>query len=352
MSYVRLLRTHGAAGFFVTTVLGRLGIALYGLSVILTAATTYGDYVRAGLVGGAFAGAEAVGGPIFGRFADRHGQRRTLAPAAALHLVAVSGLAFALLAGAPVALAVAAAALGGASAPQLGALAAARWSHLLRGDPRLETALSLEAVANDVAFIAGPLAVATVASLLGPAHAAAIACLLVVVAALVLAVQDLDVGTRAPGPRVGRELIVPGLANLLLGLLFGTAQLAVAALARARGAEGLAGLYYLTMSLGSLAASAVYGLIRWRGPVWYRVVGAILLVSVGAVAVLTVGGFAALFVVGLGVGPLIVVTGTLVERRAGPGRITQAFALMSALSAAGIALAGPVGGAAVQAWLA
>jgi predicted MFS family arabinose efflux permease len=342
MSYVRLLRTHGAAGYFVTTALGRLGIAMYGLSIILTAAAVYGDYVRAGLVGGAFAGAEAVGGPVSARIADRLGPRRT--PVVA-HLLLTAALASSLLERAPIGAVVACAAAAGASVPQLGALAAARWSRLLHGDPSLETALSLESVANDVAFIAGPLAVSAVASLLGPAASTATACALVVVAGLVCRPTR---PSGRPGGRAGRGLGALGLANLMLGLLFGTTQLAVAALAHER-----AGLYYLTMSVGSLLSSAGYGLVRWRGPAWRRFAAAGLLVAGGAAGLVAAGPtgsvIAALFVVGLGVGPLIVVTGTLVERRAAPGRLTQAFALMSALSAAGIALSGPLGGAAVQA---
>ncbi|MGI5241139.1 MFS transporter [Dactylosporangium sp. CA-139066] len=384
MSYVRLLRTSGAAGFFATTALGRLGIAMYGLSLILTAAAVYGDYVRAGIVGGAFAAAEAVGGPVTGRLADRLGQHRTLPAVAAVHLTAAALLALALLAAAPAGVAAACAAAAGASVPQLGALAAARWSHLLRGDPRFETAMALESVANDVAFIAGPLAVSGAVSLAGAPASAALACALAVAASVALARQRRTMPPAQPRPaqdrpaqdrpaqdrpvqdrpvqdrparrarwRAGSGLGGVGLANLVLGLLFGTAQLAVAALARERGAAGLAGLYYLTLSLGSLLAAAAYGLLRRRRPAWWRFLGAGLLVAAGGAGLVafgqTGGGFAALFVVGLGVGPIIVVTGTLVERRAAPGRLTEAFALMSALSAGGIALAGPLGGAAVQA---
>jgi len=57
----------------------------------------------------------------------------------------------------------------------------------------------------------------------------------------------------------------------------------------------------------------------------------------------------ALFVVGLGVGPVIILTGTLIERHVGTALLTQSFALMGALSAAGIALSGLVGGATVEA---
>lgn len=48
-----------------------------------------------------------------------------------------------------------------------------------------------------------------------------------------------------------------GIVNVILGLRFGTTQLAVTALAQEHDAVGLAGVYYLTMSVGSLVASAL-----------------------------------------------------------------------------------------------
>ncbi|GAA2332690.1 hypothetical protein [Dactylosporangium salmoneum] len=81
--------------------------------------------------------------------------------------------------------------------------------------------------------------------------------------------------------------------------------------------------------------------------------GAALLITTGAAALAAVhhkvAEFTALFVVGLGVGPIIILTGTFVERHVDRSLLTQTFALMSALSAAGIALAGLAGGAVVQA---
>ncbi|UWP85571.1 hypothetical protein Dfulv_15540 [Dactylosporangium fulvum] len=360
--YVRVLRTPGAAAFFTTTVAGRFGVSMYGLSVLLAAVAGYGDYVRAGVVAGTFAASEAVGGPLLGRLADRVGQRRMLPPVAVVHLAALVGLIVALHRPAPVLATVVVAAVAGLSVPQLGALAAARWSHLLHGDPRIETAFSLESLANDVAFIVGPLAAsAAVATVAAPAGAS-IACALVAGSALALALQrdsmpppgGARAGAAAAAPRRMPRLVVSlSLANVLLGLLFGTTQLAVTALASAEGTVGLAGVYYLTMSAGSLAASAAYGAIRWRIAPWRRFLGAALLVTAGAAGLTTlqhlVAELAALFVVGLGVGPIIILTGTLVERHVDRSLLTQTFALMSALSAAGIALAGLAAGAVVQA---
>jgi len=193
---------------------------------------------------------------------------------------------------------------------------------------------------------------------------AAVAGVLVGSATVLLAVQRRTtptVGAPAavaarglPAARRIRALVLTlGLVNVLLGLLFGTTQLAVTALARADDAVALAGVYYLTMSVGSLIASAAYGLITWRTPAWRRLAGAGALIAAGGLAMTLLDHpaavVAALFVVGLGVGPVIILTGTLIERHVGTGLLTQSFALMGALSAAGIALSGLVGGATVEA---
>jgi MFS family permease len=346
------------------TAVGRLGVSMYGLSVILSGVGGYGDYVRAGIIGGTFAASEAVGGPLVGRLVDRRGQHATLPLLAAVHVVAMAGLIAALSLGAEVAVAVPAAVLAGLSVPQLGAFAAARWSHLLRGDRRMDAALSLESLANDVAFIAGPLTASTAVAVLPGAAGLAVAGALAGSATVLLALQRRTIPPVAapaaaavrgvPAARRIRALVLTlGLVNVLLGLLFGTTQLAVTALARADGAVALAGAYYLTMSVGSLLASAAYGLITWRTPAWRRLAGAGALIAAGGVAMTLLGHpaavVAALFVVGLGVGPVIILTGTLIERHVGAALLTQSFALMGALSAAGIALSGLVGGTTVEA---
>jgi MFS family permease len=365
--YLRVLRVPGAAAFFVTTAVGRFGVSMYGLSVILAAVAGYSDYVRAGLVGGTFAASEALSGPLLGRLVDRRGQRGILPAVAACHLVAMTALILALHRPVTVGAAAIAAAVAGATVPQLGAFAAARWSHLLHGDQRIETAFSLESLANDVAFIVGPLAASTAVVAIAPPAGASIACALVVTSTVLLALQHSTAprpGTAtaaaataadAPATRPTRPLIITlGLANVLLGLLFGTTQLAVTALARVNNSVGLSGLYYLTMSLGSLVASAGYGMVRWRTRPWRRFLTAALLITVGAAALAMlrhrVAEFSALFVIGLGVGPVIIITGTLIEKHVAKALLTQTFALMSALSAAGIALAGLAAGTTIEAF--
>ncbi|WP_244187868.1 hypothetical protein [Streptomyces regalis] len=151
-NYRTLLRTSGAAAFFLPAAVGRLGIAMTGIGIVWLVHARTGSYAAAGLVTGGFAVADAVAGSQIGRLVDRFGQTRVLPCALGAHAGAVALL----LVGAVVDLV--AGVLVGATLPQLSALSAARWSALLSGEraAALPTAFALEALANGVSYLAGP----------------------------------------------------------------------------------------------------------------------------------------------------------------------------------------------------
>ena len=161
-TYRTLLRAPGAAAFFLTAAVGRVGIAMTSLGIVWLVHARTGSYATAGLVTGGFAVAEAVAGPQLARLIDRFGQTRVLPPALLAHAAAVAALLALVAAGTPDWLMTAGGVLAGATIPQLGALSAARWAALLR-DARaaaLPTAFALESVVNELAYLAGPVLVA------------------------------------------------------------------------------------------------------------------------------------------------------------------------------------------------
>ncbi len=121
-NYRTLLRTSGAAAFFLPAAVGRLGIAMTGIGLVWLVHARTGSYAAAGLVTGGFAVADAVAGPQIGRLVDRFGQTRVLLCVLGAHAGAVAllltGTVPDLVAGVLV----------GATLPQLAALSAARWS--------------------------------------------------------------------------------------------------------------------------------------------------------------------------------------------------------------------------------
>ena len=181
-SYRTLLCAPGAAAFFLTAAVGRVGIAMTSLGIVWLVHARTGSYTTAGLVTGGFAVAEASAGPQLARLADRFGQTRVLPPALLAHAAAVATLLGLVAVGVPDWAMTAGGVLVGATIPQLGALSAARWAALLRDEraAALPTAFALESLANELAYLAGPVLVSILGASGYPAVGPILAATLVV----------------------------------------------------------------------------------------------------------------------------------------------------------------------------
>src|SRR6266566_5213793 len=171
--YRSLLRTPGAAAFFLAAAAGRAGIAMTGLGLVWLLHARTGSYGPAGLAAAGFALAEALIGPQLARLIDRFGQPRVLPLCQLAHGAAIAGV----LTSTTAAAQITAATCAGAVVPQLGALSGARWAHLLRGGRagELPAAFALESLANATAFLLGPVLVAVLGAAGDAALASAIA---------------------------------------------------------------------------------------------------------------------------------------------------------------------------------
>ena len=355
--YKDVLHTQGASKFFFAAGIGRLGISMTGLGILWLVQHYTGSFASAGMVTGAFAISEALMGPQIARHMDQRGQTRLLPPLLLAHSLAAAALLASLVLDTPFIGTCLAAVAAGASVPQLCALSAARWSHLLDG-PRLTAAFSLEAVANDVAFLAGPAVVGLLSAFVHPIAGFVCATALVVVGGLALAAQP---GTAPPfgghplAKVFDRGIMVPAFfvlsaVNLGLGLFFGSMQLSVTAFTVEHAVPQLGGVLYGVMSVASLLGGLAYGAGRWKCPpgrlllgiaVYFAVATALLVV---ADAVWFLAGL--LVLAGAAIAPMMVLSSVLTERKMQPRMLTQAFTWMNSASAAGIAagaaLSGPV----------
>ncbi len=357
VNYRTLLRTSGAAAFFLPSVIGRVGIAMTGIGIVWLVHARTGSYAAAGLVTGAFAVADAVAGPQIGRLVDRFGQTRVLPWALGAHAGAVALL---LVGAVPDLLA---GVLVGATLPQLAALSAARWSALLSGEraAALPTAFALEALANGVSYLAGPALV----SVLGAAgHAGAgvlLAAALVVGGGLALAVQRRTMPPltgRAERQHAGRTLIRSAFLRqfalgLALGVFFGAMQVSVTAYAVGRGTPDTAALLYFAFNCTNLVGGWTYGAWRRGGSSRRRQAAAAAFLTLTSLpltlfdAPLAVG--AALATAGLIVPVLLILSSVLIESAVPRAVLTQAFTWGNSANAAGTAGAAAVAGRVVDA---
>jgi MFS family permease len=363
-SYRILLRIPGAAAFFLTAVVGRVGIAMTGLGIVWLVHSQTGSYATAGLVTGGFAVAEAAVGPQVAWLIDRFGQRRVLPPALLAHAAAVGTLLALVTTGTPVWLMTAGGVLAGATIPQLGALSAARWATLL-GDGRaaaLPTAFALEALANELAFLAGPALVSIIGASGHPAAGTVLAAALVVAGGLCFAAQRRTAppGTGVAGRhRAGRSLLRPGFAvlaavNLALGGFFGAEELSVPAFAVEHGAAVAAAVLLAVSSCASLLAGWLYGLRRWHTAPRVQLVAVATWLALGCLALLAASSPLTLgygvVLTGLAVPLNLVICSVLTEAVVPRSVLTQAFVWVNSASAAGSAAGTAVAGWAVGAF--
>ena len=360
--YGPLLRTPGAAAFFLTAAAGRVGIAMTGLGLVWLLHDRTGSYATAGLAAAGFALAEALVGPQLARLVDRFGQARVLPFYLAAHGAAV----VALLVSTTPAAAIVAATCAGAAVPQLGALSSARWAYLLRGEraDELPSAFSLESLANATAFLVGPVLVTALGAAGHAVLASALAAALILGGGTALAAQR----SSAPPPaRPGADgtlrersgllrpaFLLVALLNLAIGLYFGTMGVAVTAFAVGHGTPAAATPIIAAASLSGLLAGWAYGLRRHPTPAPRQlVVATIYLTATAALLPLAPSALwlgAAVVLTEAAIPPTLVLLTVLTEKAVRAGTLTQAFTWNNSASAAGSALAASLAGRAADTW--
>jgi MFS family permease len=363
--YRPLLRTPGAAAFFLAASVGRTGIAMTGLGLVWLLHARTGSYGTAGLAAAGFSLAEALIGPQLARLVDRFGQARVLPFSLLAHGAAIAGV---LIATTPAAL-IAAATCAGAVVPQLGALSSARWAHLLRGGraDELPAAFSLESLANAAAFLLGPVLVSSLGAAGDPAVATLIAAALVLGGGGALAAQRRTapppareraerargrVGARSP--LVQPAFVLLALLNLAIGLYFGTMAISVSSFAVRHGVPGVAAPIIAASGLSGLVSGWRYGRRRHAAPPHRQLVIAAGYLTCTALllpfAPSAVWLGAAVVVTEAAVPPMLALLNVLTEKAVTPAVLTQAFTWSNSASAAGSALAASLAGRAADAW--
>jgi Major Facilitator Superfamily len=361
-NYRTLLRAPGVAAFFLTAAVGRVGIAMTGLGIVWLVHARTGSYATAGLVTAGFAVAETVAGPQLARLIDRFGQTRVLPPVLLAHAMAVATLLALVAVGAPDWLLTAGGVLAGATIPQLGALSAARWVALLRDEraTALPTAFALESLANEVAYLAGPVLVSILGASGYPAAGTVLAAALVVVGGLCFAARrrtEPPTAAAAEPHVTGRSLLRPGFAvlacvNLAIGGFFGAMQISVTAFAVEHGAASMASALFAVSSCASLLAGWLYGLRRWRTASRVQLAVAAAGLAIGCLPLLVARsapelGFG-IALTGLAIPLTLVLCSVLAEAAVHQTVLTQAFVWLNSASAAGSAAAAAAAGWAVD----
>ena len=358
--YVQVLRTPHALPMVLAAFIGRLPLSMVGLGCVLLIADETGSYGLGGAVAAVGAVTTAIAGPIMGRWADEHGQRRVLLPVLVVFVASGVTFLFAVKEDWPLWIVFASAGLAGACIPPVSSMIRVRWTHMLRGSHRLPTALAMESVVDEFVFIVGPVLV-TFLSTTGHATSGVVtAFTLAAIGSLLFAAQH-----RTEPPPGGHEsrhgpsaMRTPGLRVLFVvgaavGAILGTLEIALVAFADEVGAKPLSGVLIAALALGSMVSGIGWGIVHWRHPLRHRLAAVLVLLTVLCVPLLFVGDVVLMLpfvlLAGVAVSPSLISSFTLAEVLVPRAAVTEAFTWIGTALGLGVAIGASLAGKIVDA---
>jgi hypothetical protein len=360
--YRTILSLPGSLAFSAIGWYARLPMSMTGIGLVLLVSAASGSYGLAGSVAATCVVATAATSPLQARLVDRYGQGRVIPLLAVVNAASMGGVIVAVQAGARSPVPQILAAVGGATGPLIGSFVRARWTHLLEGRPELHTAFALEALIDELVFMIGPPLITLLATAISPAAGLVAAVLAGLSGALLLAVQrrteppahpvrtgegtKLPLGWSSLGPLVA--------ASAGLGVLFGSAEVVVVAVASEAGQRVLSGVLLGVWATGSMLAALIIGTLRLRTPPHVRLRLSAAVLALTLVPMPFIGHLGALgvvmFLAGFAISPTLVAMMAVIERTVPTSRLTEGMAWTHTGVAAGIAAGAAVAGVVVDAF--
>jgi MFS family permease len=330
------------------------------MGALLLVSSATGSYAAGGLAAGTLAVANAVCSPFAGALADRLGQRPVVLVQSVVGGLALATLVLLASAGSGTPLLVSAAGLAGAFMPQIGPLARARWRPITHGSgahqPRLvEAAFSYEGAADEASFVLGPALLGTLVAVAAPGAGLLTAAVLLLVFGVWFALHPTARLTHAarhdhhaPGRLLTPVFVVLLLAQLLIGVIFGSVQTGTTVLATAAGQAGTAGLVHAVLGVGSVIAGLAVAALPERVTYATRVLvtaGALLVLGLPLLWVDSLRSLVlVVLVLGFAVAPYMISNFTLGERAVPVTRVGAAMTLLAAATGLGYALGSATAG--------
>ncbi|MFI7063484.1 MFS transporter [Kribbella sp. NPDC050124] len=357
--YRELWRTHGVMALLAASLLARLPVLATMVPVAFLAKDLSGSFRWAGVVAAAYSIGMAIAGPLWARTADRRGARGVLLVTGMSWSVALAELAA--LPGGLYRLMPVLTFLAGSLVPPVMQTLRAAWPRVVHG-PALRTAYAVDATAQELLFIVGPMLGATAVSVASPRLGVLLAAAMSAAFIWWYALQQPPPihHDEASGPRLTARQLLWHRYRLPLILSFGlwvTAfngiSLGIVAFADEHGQRLIAGIMEAVWAFGSLVGGAVAGALPGRRTsyLWRRAA----LVAVGMLLCVfatwsPVSLGIALTLSGLTLAPAI---GALYERLGAltPDTVrTEVFGWMSSAAMGGAAIGAAVAGAIVDSY--
>jgi MFS family permease len=285
--YRAVLRVPCARAAFAASLVGRLCYGIVSLSLVLTLTAGGRNYGFAGLVMALFGVSVVLVSPLRARLIDRHGPRLALPPMAAGFAVVL--VAIALIPahpGADAATIAVLAAAAGACAPPLGVVMRTLWSSLIDDRSLLQSAYSLDGVAQELLYVAGPAIAGVITLVAHPAIGLLVSAGLAVTGTW-LFLRSPALGHRSATPATPpsgttgaaaaaagghRAILAVALATGAVGLCLGGLGLVIVAFSQARHDPAAVAWIEAALSAGSALGGLGYGAVTWRICAQHRLV--------------------------------------------------------------------------------
>lgn len=361
--YLDVLRLPHVPLTFGSATVGRAAYALVILPLLFAVQQGTGSVATAGLAVGLYGLAAALLAPVRASLIDNFGRRRILMSLSSAFGLALSMLAGASFINAPAPAMIALAALAGAVAPPLGPTMRVVWSELAREPAAFKKALSLDAVVEELLYLAGPAVAGLALTVVSPATALLVPAILVVLGtALFVSTTAIKAvpGTTAKKQgdrswRVRRKSLLRDrrfvgvlLPALVAGLISGHYTVAIPAMFPGSHGGAVAGIALGLFAGGSALGGLVFGAVNLRLTPGAQLVmvtsGLVLFSSTTSIFANAVMICISITVAGLFFSPVMIVAYFAANEFGGGGRQTQATTWVNTShnigGAAGSAVAG------------
>lgn len=257
--------------FIVGGALARIGVAMFGVAVIVMISQRRGSYTLAGAVTALGILVLAIAGPFIGRLADKYGQRRAALPFVVLAFVGASATSYLSAQMAPMWTIFLAYALASIT-PELGPMSRARWVHIFRDEPQnLHSALSFEQVIEELAFVLGPVLAVLLATTWFPEAGLVGAATLFGIGFTIFLLADRTAPPITPhahrpsGLAIRYAGVLPiAIILVMTGVIFGSNEVIAVAIAEEAGLPRMSSVILAAFAFGSAVSAILFGTMTFR----------------------------------------------------------------------------------------
>ena len=333
--------------------IGRIPLAMNTVALVFLVSDVRSSFSLAGLTSAFYTLLGAIFSPRVGKLADQFGTKAVILPVTALNLLATGGILY-FIHHSTVGL-LFFAALAGATFPNFGTITRTRWGRSLTNQKELDSALSLESVFDETAFVAGPALAGFLLSLYGSNSPLIASMVFLSVAGIGIALTSIDHGgfAKVHDDHQRGILAIPYVKTLMLslislGMLFGSNFVVIIAVATEGGREAEGGLWVGLYPIGSAISGLIYGLIHWKISSSIRFTASLIIMTLCTSGILFFQDLETIvfwiIVSGIAIGPALISANAFMKELVPLSRLNESFAFLGAALSIGITLGSTISG--------